>query len=247
MGIVRLRNLNLLFKLGISVGIIIFALMFRSIFYNFVVILVMIGLIHFQRVRIFRFRSLSYGFVFFLFVIFIFRSLTGYGKIYAGLPFGLQLTSGGFQQAILTIEQFLLIFLLMGLSLYTSSREEVFFYFHKISGGGKKNKNVLIRMGRISFFVLYLLPELFTRGRSFREKLQSQNQEKWRLRNRFFRTLRLMEDFVVEVLYRAERLYPDFVDQTNRGTHRPVPVKNLRHYILFVVLVSFHFILLWMG
>ncbi len=241
-----LKKLNLLFKLSLAAGIIIFALFLRSIWYNLGVILLMGLLLHYQRIRIFRFRSLSKLLGWYLILILIFRSFTGSGKILFNFPFGLKMTLGGITQGVLTVEQFLMIFLLVGISLYSSSKNEVFYYFSRLPAFGLKGESPGLRFGRMSMFVLYLLPEIFQQGGLVRRQLRQGKTGRWQIRRRSGQVFQAMGDFVVEVLRKAELLYPEFVDNNNLREARSIPVLNLRHALIFSTFLSLHVVLFWM-
>ncbi len=246
MKIVELRRLNLIYKISIAAAIIVFALLFKSVWYNLVVILILTAVLKSQRIRIIRFHSLSYGLLIFLSILFIFRAFTGYGKIIFSISEQIRLTSGGLTEALLTVEQLVLIFLVMGVALYSATRTELYYYFSKIPGGPKGEGSAAVRLGRMSLFVVYLLPEMFRRGSLARRQLQNAPREKRGVRGRLIEIAGVIGDFVVELLRRAEELYPEFAERNSSAKFTPIPVLNVRHISLAGFLVLAHLALLWM-
>ncbi len=245
MKILELRKLNLLFKLFIAISIIIFSLLYQSIWYNFGFICLALILIKVQNVRLIRFRSISYGLFLFLLIIFIFRSFSGYGKIFLNITNTIKLTSGGIYQAIITVEQFLLVFLYIGLAIYSSSKEEIYYYFRKFSGTPANDTNLFRRIGRIGLFVIYLLPELFTRGTQIKEQLNHEKQSKGRIKKRMNEVIESIGNFVVQVLQKAESRYPEFVEETEKSYFRPLSLWNKRHLSVFSIIIIFHGFIIW--
>jgi len=243
---VDLKRLNLLFKLSVSTGMIIFSLLYQSIYYNLAIILICAGLIWTQRIRIFRFHSLPYSLLIFLVVIFLFRAVSGYGRVVLSLPVGIQFTAEGLQQAFLAVEQIMLIFLLVAVALYSSSRDEVFYYLRKIPGSRKNGIHTGTRWGRVALFVLYLLPAVFLQGKQVSGELSKQREQGLFCRAYFRRLSRTLGDFVVNVLKEAERRYPDFVAETESTNFQPLSLPDFRHLSILSVVLIVHVALIWM-
>lgn len=248
MGIdVSLKNLNLLFKLTLALLLITFALFYRSIWYNALIILALLGVLNIQKIQIFKFRSMAYSLLTLLFFIFFFRSLSGYGKIVARLPLGLTITSGGLIDALFTVEQIVLIFLSTGLALYSSSGKEVFYYFNAVFRGESRIARWFASWGRIGLFTFYFLPRMFDYGKSYQKKLKSNSPEGLRLQARLVNLLQAIGDYVVFVLHKAEESYPRFFSKNGSEEFRPVSLISRPHLGYGALFILLHGIVLTLG
>lgn len=225
---------------------ILFSILYQSVYYNLAVILICAALIGSQKIRIFRFQSVPYSMLIFLVIIFLFRAVSGYGRVVLSLPAGIQFTEQGLRQAFLAVEQIVLIFLLMAASLYSSSREEVFYYLRKIPGNRKDDNHLGTRWGRVALFVLYLLPAAFLQGRQVSGDLSKEGKQ-GKIRKSYWRRVsKALGDFVVAILKEAERRYPEFVAETESGDFRPLSLPDFRHLGVLSVVLIIHSALIWM-
>ncbi len=244
-GFVRIRQLNLLYKLGISLFLIFAAFILQSISYNVVLILLCVLVLITQKIRVIRFRSLYYALFLFLLSMFLFRVFSGYGRILVHLPASLTITTGGLLTATIAVEQVLLIFLLTGLALYSSSRQEVYYYLAQLPGNHETGNQFAIRFGRISLFVLYLLPQVFKRGQELKQMLKQQAEKRPGIRHRIRHGIDSIGLFAEFVLRRAEVVYPEFADQHASRQFEPIRVLNLRHMVPVALLLMTHACIFW--
>ncbi|MFZ0389672.1 MAG: hypothetical protein WAN36_04360 [Calditrichia bacterium] len=240
----KLNNINLLVKLTIAAAVIAVMITLQSVWYNLMMILLLGAIILIQRIRIFRFPALSLSFLLFIIFIFIFRLFPGYGKILAVLPFGLRVTSGGILQAVLAVEQFMLVMLLAAAALYSSGREEIYYYLSRFNRGSQPQTGLTGQTLRVAMYSLFLLPDFFTRAGSYRRRILADSGGK---KNRHYFQLAGVRigDFIVDMLRESEESYPEFMRKRNAAVFKPKPLADLPQLIFILLFFSLHLFWFW--
>ncbi len=242
---VLLRNLNVLFKLVAGAAVVLVALSLRSLYYNLAVILGVVLLVKVQRIRLVRFRSLYFSLGLFLGLLFLFRLFPGTGKVLWEIPGGLTLTSGGLHQALLSVETILLVFLVFGAALYSSSREEIAYYLQKIPTESNRFLQFFSRMGQITLFAFFLLPIIFERGKTLRGEFQKGKNGRRGWKAGLEHLGERLGDFFVQVLKRAEAEYPAFQSRVESSRFQPIPLFTSNHALAALFLVAIHSVIWW--
>ncbi len=241
-----LRDLNLIFKMVMAVILLGFSLIYPSVLYNTLLIAVLIILLTVQRIRIFRYRSLLLSFVVFLCFIFVFRMFTGYGRVYMELVAGLRITSGGLHDALYTVEQIVLVFLLAGTVLYSTQKEELVYYLQQMGNRFGRLGEVLQQFLRIGMFALYLIPEMFHRARQVKKEMGQPEQQYTSRRHLWKNMVESIGQFIVQVLRQSENLYPEFLERISREDFRPVSVVTPAHLSYLTGVLIFLIAVRWM-
>lgn len=242
-----MRKINFLFKTGIAFFLLGFALWYQNLIYNVILILIFSGVLHKERITLFRFAKQKYYFMILLATIFIFQALNGYGKILLQLPFGLTVTDQGVNTAALYIFQLLMIFLLFGSVIYSTDRQEILFYFGRLKNSDSKFGRAGYRAGRIGMYVFYLLPKSVGIQREVSGSIKNGlNGAALKFKEKSGYILSKVYLFFYRILKGAEDEYGDFVAQDAANiNYSPGPVLSVQNVLLLTIIAITHGYLLW--
>ena len=243
-----MRNLNFLVKFFLAFFLFAFALWYGHITYNLIIGLIIISILIKDKISPFRFRRQIFIFSTFLVIIFIFQSFNGYGKILLSLPFHLILTEEGILTAFKFVTQILLIFLLFGTAIYSTKKQEIFYYFSKPLKSHAIVEQKLEGLFRIGFFSFYMVPNSlkiqshFSNNVKFKYKTQ-----KMGIRQRVSLIFENIYLFVKAIIKNSEEEYPDFVIQSKRSAiYSPEPVITIKNGLILLFVLSIHGLLIWL-
>lgn len=242
-----MQNINFIGKLGLAFFLFIFALWFDQIAYNMVIILILIATLIKEKISPFRFPKQILVFSIFLFFIFFFQAVNGYGKIVFNLPLQMTITQEGILAGVKFVTQILLIFLLFGAAIYSSRKDEILYYFRKagrlISITGR-NTERFIRIGMFSF---YMLP----RSIKVQKKVSSDMNSQYKIHSMNFRQrINMVSDSIYHFFYTiistSEMEYEQFVIQSNESKgFSAKPLLTIRNILISVTVLVIHGILIW--
>ncbi len=244
---VTLQNINFILKFSLALLFFAFALWYDNVLYNIIIASILTLLVIKERISLFRFPRQLLIFSVFLVMIFLFQSVSGYGKILLNLPLNITITEEGILIASTFVTQILLIFLLFGSAIYSSKKEEIFYYFKKTEKLGGSKGQVLERLLRIGMFAFYILPKSLRVQEQFSARIRSDSKIQSR---KIVRKAKAVLDHIYQFIYAiiksTEREYPEFIVQKNRvSTFSPQPVVTLQNGSLLLAILFIHGILIW--
>lgn len=241
-----MQNINFIAKLSLAFFLYIFALWFDGIVYNLVIILLLIAILIKEKISPFRFPKQILVFSIFLFFIFFFQAINGNGKIMVNLPLQITVTWEGVLAGLKFATQILLIFLLFGAAVYSSTKDEILYYFRKagqsISIAGRNAERLI----RIAMFSFYLLPKSIKVQKQISVRMRSDSKSSMRFRQRVDMVLNGIYHFFYTIISTSETEYEQFViqDKNLRG-FAAKPLFTIEN-ILFAFMVLFiHGVLIW--
>jgi len=241
------QNINFIGKSGLVFFLFIFALWFDEIAYNMVIVLILIAVLIKEKISPFRFPKQILVFSIFLFFIFFFQAVNGYGKILVSLPLRITITQEGILAGFKFVTQILLIFLLFGGAIYSSRKDEILYYFKKagqsISITGR-NAERLIRIGMFSF---YMLPRSIQVQKQVSSDMKSQykinSMTFWQRINMVFNGI---YHFFYTIISTSETEYEQFVIQSNKSKgFSAKPLLTIENILISFTVLSIHGILIW--
>ena len=238
--------MNFVFKMLLVVWMLSVMFYEQSTFYNAILIFILLLLAYTQKIRLFRYPSLFYSFLIFLTFIFLFRVISGFGEVYLTIPPGIRITDGGLRSAWLTVEQITLIFLLFGITLNSTSREEVAYYINRLGAIPGKPGRELQRLVRIALFVFYLLPRMFPHAREKSYHLVSSERKKRPWWEKYGNAVSQVGSFLVEMLHQSEQWYAQFLLDMSQKNFRPVSIRTPAHLLYLAGVVGLQGSLLWL-
>lgn len=240
-----MQKISFILKLGLAFFLYTFALLFDSVAYNLVVVLLLITVLIIEKISPFRFRKQIFAFSIFLLFIFLFQALSGYGKILIILPFQVAVTEEGLCEGFRFVTQILLIFLLFGAAVYSSNKTEILYYFRKggqsISIAGRN----LERFTRIGMFSIYMIPVSLKVQQQASADLKSRgNIDGIKLWQRTNRVLDSMYYFFHTIISTSEKEYQQFVLQSNKSPESN-PLLTIEGILISIAVLLIHGILIW--
>lgn len=243
-----MKKLNLVYKLCLALFLLGFAVWFQNWVYNTALITLLILLIRFEKVSLFRFPRQGYFFAALLMVMFILQAVNGYGKILFQLPLNITITGNGLLTAFLFVSQVVLIFLLFGAAIYTADKPEVVHYYRALSGSEKGWKIVLQRWLRIGLYVMYLLPKALDYRQTVSAELKAAKSEnRISLKDRCLNLLDHIYRFIANILDSSEKEYAAFKQQTEQTVAAAAQNwQTMRHALVTVTVLLIHLPLLQM-
>jgi hypothetical protein len=244
---VTLQKINFVLKFGLASFFFAFALWYNSVLYNSIIASILVIVLIKERMSLFKFPGQRFIFSLFLFMIFLFQSLSGYGKILINLPLNLTVTEEAVMTAITFVTQILLIFLLFGIAIYSSQKIEIFYYFEKIEGLGGPRGQSLERFLRIGMFAFYMLPRSLKVRDQISEKIRMDSKvHAGGITERVKIILDHIYNFVFAIIKSTEREYPEFIIQRNNiSTFSPKPVLTLQSGMILFSVLFIHGMLIW--
>lgn len=242
-----MQNLNFLTKFYLALFFFVFALWYDSIIYNAIIISILLLWMIAEKISPFRFPRQIFIFSLFLFFIFAFQSLNGYGKIWIRLPYGLTVTESGLSTAFKFVTQILLIFLLFGAAIYSSKQEEILYYFRKV---GKSHKIIGQKLGgyfRVGLFAFYMVPKSFKIQQGFSSKIKSDQEIKsQKIVARAKIVMDYMYQFIYAVIKNSEKEYPEFIIRSSKSTgFIPKPLLTYRSGLAVLIALFAHGLIIW--
>ncbi len=237
-----MKKLNLVYKLCLALFLLGFAVWFQNWVYNTALITLLILLIRFEKVSIFRFPRQGYFFAALLFVMFILQAVNGYGKILLQLPLNITITDDGLLTAFLFVSQVVLIFLLFAAAIYTADKPEVVHYYRALSGSERGWKTVLQGWLRIGLYVMYLLPKALDYRQTVSAELKTAKAKKEvSLKDRFLHLLDQIYRFIAHILDSSEKEYAAFKQQTEQTVAAAAQRwQTMRHALVTVTVALVH-------
>ncbi len=243
-----MKKLNLVYKLCLALFLLGFAVWFQNWVYNTALITLLILLIRFEKVSLFRFPRQGYFFAALLMVMFILQAVNGYGKILFQFPLNITITDDGLLTAFLFVSQVLLIFLLFGAAIYTADKPEVVHYYRSLNGADRGWKTVLQGWLRIGLYVMYLLPKALDYRQTVSTELKAAKAEKEiSFKDRFLNLLDHIYRFIAHILDSSEKEYAAFKQQTELSVAAAAQNwQTVRHALVTITVALVHLPLLGM-
>lgn len=182
----------------------------------------------------------------FLVLLFFFRSLNGFGKVWVSLPGHIVFTQEGVVAAFTFVLQMLIIFLLVSLAVKSTSDEEIWYYFHKLQHSTGKGIAFFQQVARIAMYVFYLIPTCLDLQLEYTSDIKEQIREKkGSLKLKLQLVLDKMSRFIVSILELSEHEYKHFTTQhSSRGDIQPLPVLNWVAGFTTVAVICLHLFIL---
>lgn len=246
-GCLFLRKLNFVFKLLIIFFFLFFSLFLKSIYYNLVLIGVLLLVFRYGRFSLFNLKGQGFRFFVFLSLIFVSQVFVGSGKILFRIWDNFFITWQGVTHSIYFVSQIFLIYACIQLLLTSTPDAETGYYLRKIQSGRNRFTRMLSRFARLLWFVLRQTPRylsLYGGWISLRRK--QAGGEKGSLAQRAGALLEMMYQFFIRVLLHIEKDYPEFLEAQQQGNgFRPRPFITAPQAWVSAGLVVAHLLFLW--
>jgi hypothetical protein len=240
------QKINFILKLGLAFFLYIFALLFDSVAYNLVVVLILITGLTVEKISPFRFPKQIVVFSIFLLFIFLFQAVNGYGKILLALPLRIAVTKEGLFDGFRFVTQILLIFLLFGAAVYSSKKSEILYYFRKAGQSISIAGRDLERFTRIGMFSIYMIPVSLKVQQQASSDLKSQDSTGGvKLLQRINRVLDSSYYFFHTIISTCETEYKQFVLQSSKSLESVKPLLTIEGILISIAVLLIHGILIW--
>lgn len=244
-----LSKINFIFKVSLALCIIGFSVWYEDWKYNLFLTFLTGIFLYKEKITLFRFPRQGYFFALLLGMMFLFRAFNEYGRIILRLPFGWTLTDEGVTAAFTFISQLALIFLLLGLVIFSTERREIFYYFKRIGQWDSGFGETLKRAVRIAMYVIYLLPKSFDYRKEVSAKLKTTFAGKRFSFNRHIKIVfESIYDFIFNILKRSEEEFPAFQAHQESSNFKPSSDVNYGSYMLITtIFLGVHAALVWLN
>ncbi len=236
-----LNKINFVAKICLALLILAFSAWYQHAIYNLGAIFVFMILLRLEKVTLFRFNRQGYFFSFFLLLLFVFRSFSGYGKILLQLPGGLQVTDGGLHTALTFVSQILLIFILFSLVISSTPEQEIRFYFRRLHASQRKRVFFFQRLARIVLYVIYLIP--LTMGVQKQISRQVQHQIKHNTDDISLKIKTILNhiyDFIIRILMVSVDEYASFLSRQFNEPVQSIGLFNTPTLITALLIIGGH-------
>jgi lipopolysaccharide/colanic/teichoic acid biosynthesis glycosyltransferase len=149
--------------------------------------------------------------------------------------------------ASIFVTQISLIFLLFGIAINSSPKEDILYYFHRIGKSKNKFGRMIQPLLRIGLFVFYLLPKSINIQQETRAKLSENGMgDKYQLKKRINMVIEKIYLFVTSIIILSENSYSNFIENTQKNTPELTnKIFKVKTVIVVTVVIFYHSIILW--